>query len=296
MAQQLNPILSRSLSQARTKRIAIIGSGIVGSATGLALLNSTQHEVILYDVQEQQLARAYSTLSRLTDKNFGMTINIESALTGADYAMICVPTPESDKNSKEPYDYSLLDLAVGRVASSCSEDCTIIIRSTIDPIKARKLAREYGNVWFVPEFLREKTYLDDAQNPDRIIVGIPDPQDSADSNAALELFRNFRCPKYIVSLEEAALTKLVTNSFLATKISFFNEIGKVANSIPNVDPEMTAELIALDSRIGRYGIKSGKPYGGKCLPKDSKALLKLAGDLKVLGAVDEVNQNFGGAA
>lgn len=295
MAQQLNPVFSRQLSASQTKKIAIIGSGIVGSATGAAFLSRSLHEISFHDIVKSQLDRVSSKVSKYSHREFLATTDIKKALAEADYAMICVPTPASSKTSKDPLDYSLLDQVMDEISMSSPEDCTIVVRSTIDPIKARSLADEYGNVWYAPEFLREKTYMEDAQNPDRIVIGIPNKNSQVERNKASALFRAFKCPKYIVSLEEASFTKLVTNSFLATKISFFNEVGRIANSIPNLDPEMTAELIALDSRIGRYGIIAGKPYGGKCLPKDSKAMIKLAGDFKVLRAVDEVNENLGGA-
>ncbi len=293
MAQQLNPVFTRQLSTAQTKKIAIIGSGIVGSATGSAFLKASLHDVTFYDVAKSQLDRVSSSALSVSHRQFSITSEIEIALARADYAMVCVPTPASG-DVNEIYDYSFLDQAMQDIAKARSEDCTIVVRSTIDPLKARSLAQQYGNVWYAPEFLREKTFLEDALSPERILIGIPDTENPSDRIAATQLFRNFKCPKYIVSLEEAAFTKLVTNSYLATKISFFNEVGEIAKSLPNLDPEMAAELIALDPRIGRYGIRSGKPYGGKCLPKDSKALIKLAGGFEILRAADEVNEKLGG--
>jgi nucleotide sugar dehydrogenase len=268
-------------------RIAIIGSGIVGTATAFSLIRNTRYALRMHDVVASQLTRAKVVLNG----DVAYTSDLKAALDGATYAIICVPTPESSTKSSEAYDYSMLDAACAKVAQLARGNCTIIIRSTIDPLKAREIANSFGRVWFVPEFLREQSYLQDAVKPERILIGVPNPNSVSERIAAMRFFEAFACPKYVVSLEEAALAKLATNSFLATKISFFNEVGELARATNNVDPEMLSELIALDPRIGRYGIKAGRSFGGKCLPKDTKALLKLSGS-RVLAAAIEVNDQI----
>jgi UDPglucose 6-dehydrogenase len=123
-----------------------------------------------------------------------------------------------------------------------------------------------------------------------LIVGLPN-FDMKTMRKAERLFSGFACTKYFTTLEAASLVKLFVNAFLATKISFFNQVGQAALKYGE-DPREVASLIALDRRIGDYGILPGKPYDGKCLPKDVEALLKLFGDLKVVSAARAVNNEM----
>ncbi len=267
-------------------KIAIIGSGIVGTATAFAFFRKTRFELSLYDISPSQLEKAKDVL----DGDVSYTNDISSALEDSSYAMICVPTPISHSN--EPYDYRFVDEALEAVVSSKPSNCIPIIRSTVDPFKVRQLARHYGEVWMAPEFLREASYLEDSLNPGRIIVGFPEIT-SENGVRAIELFKAFSppAPLHCTTLETACLIKLASNAFLATKISFFNELHAIFQSIPNVDLREVELGVSMDARIGNYGVRGGRPYDGKCLPKDTSALLKMF-NLKVLTAVDDVNKTM----
>jgi len=111
--------------------------------------------------------------------------------------------------------------------------------------------------------------------PDRIVIG---QFDQHSGNMLESLYDSFQKPVVRCTLEEAELAKYVANAFLATKISYFNEVYELSKGL-GVDPEVVSSVVALDRRIGRYGTIGGEPFGGKCLPKDVEAFLTLARDL-----------------
>jgi UDPglucose 6-dehydrogenase len=276
----------------RPLKLGIIGTGVVGRAAAVAFAKPN-NILSLYDISLEQEQNAAMVLKLALREDYFRNIrfcpDIEEACRDADYLMICVPTPMSLK--KEPYDYSIIDQVMDRLSDKVAKNnTTIVVRSTVDPFWLTKKSQEFRQkLWFVPEFLREQTYLTDAINPPHIIIGLPNFQPETIKNAE-QLFSQFKCPKYATTLETAALVKLFRNAFLATKISLFNEIGRAASQCGE-DAQEVAKLVALDGRIGDYGSKVGKPYGGKCLPKDVDALNKLY-DCAITRASQSVNDKL----
>jgi UDPglucose 6-dehydrogenase len=281
-------------SEPHLSHIAIVGSGIVGTATALSFAKAGKSHISIFDVSKRQEENSSVVLERELEKkafgNISFCPDISEALKSSDYVAVCVPTPQSN-SAKEAYDYTAINQVMQELNDKIESKTTILIRSTVDPLWLREKSLQFEQeLWYVPEFLREKSYLADASDPDHLIVGLPN-FDMKTMRKAERLFSGFACTKYFTTLEAASLVKLFVNAFLATKISFFNQVGQAALKYGE-DPREVASLIALDRRIGDYGILPGKPYDGKCLPKDVEALLKLFGDLKVVSAARAVNNEM----
>ncbi len=125
---------------------------------------------------------------------------------------------------------------------------------------------------YIPEFLREAYALEDFLNPHRIVIGA---QSEAAFKVGETLYRGFRAPIIKSDWETAELGKLVSNSFLASKISFFNEVWLLCRKL-GIDTTKIETIAALDARIGLYGVKGGTPFQGACLPKDTEAMIRFA--------------------
>jgi UDPglucose 6-dehydrogenase len=281
--------LPRSRSWAKGFKIAIVGSGIVGTATVLSLAKNTQNKVEVYDVSLDQERKAERLLGaspwNLNDITFHP--KLDKAVEGADAVMVCVPTPISE--DYKPYDYTIIDEIVQNIAKATK--APIIVRSTVDPIWLRKTTGSIENdIIFMPEFLREATYLEDALDPDLIVVGLQNKKQRAFID---QLLKGYQCPKFFVSLETASLLKLTLNSFLATKISFFNEIKEICDSIPNANAQAIFEICARSKHTtdGSWGVYGGRPYGGKCLPKDVRALIAISNS-ELLKSVRAINDKM----
>ncbi len=238
-------------------RLFIIGSGVVGKATGIGLI-SKGHEATFYDVDP-------SRLKGLEHQGYETTQEI-SGLVDADFVAVCVPTPAKDHN----LDTTFVRDAVSSAAPFI-RDQVIMVRSTLVPGTMRGLASivPAQNLTHNPEFLREASSLEDFLRPDRVVIG------SESKSAALkvkELYSWFNGPVVRTNWETAEMIKLVSNAFLCTKISFFNEVYLMCKKL-GLDPEVVSEAVALDERIGKYGTLGGRPFDGKCLPKDIGALV-----------------------
>ncbi|MDI6640673.1 MAG: UDP-glucose 6-dehydrogenase, partial [Methanocellales archaeon] len=180
----------------------------------------------------------------------------------------------------------------------------IVIRSTVLPTTTRTRimpllgihsnlkAGEHFGVCVNPEFGRQASALQDFLNPSRIVIGELDKR----SGDTLEnLYDPFKAPIIRTNLDSAEMIKYVANCFLATKISFFNEIYIICKKI-GLDPHFIAEATALDPRIGSYGIYGGRPFSGACLPKDLEAFINFVKKKKInpklLDAVNYVNSKI----
>jgi UDPglucose 6-dehydrogenase len=155
-----------------------------------------------------------------------------------------------------------------------------------------KAGRDFG-VCMNPEFLREKSSVEDFLNPDRIVIGSLNER----SGEVLErLYSSFKSPIIKTDLDTAEMIKYASNLFLASKISFFNEIHLICQQV-GLDSKMVSEAVSLDKRIGKYGVYGGKPFSGMCFPKDLAAFITFAKSKgvnpKLLEAVEEVNSEIG---
>ena len=242
-------------------KVAIIGSGVVGHATGKGLAQMG-NDVVFYDVNPR-------TIERLEREGLSVAHSLEEAVERSQVLILCLPTPPS----AEGFDLSYLYRVVDRL-ESLIRDHMIIVRSTVLPGTTRELASilPAERLLYIPEFLREAYALEDFLNPHRIVIG-------AQSEAAFKvgeiLYRGFRAPIIKTDWETAELGKLVSNSFLASKISFFNEVWLLCRKL-GIDTTKIETIAALDARIGLYGVKGGTPFQGACLPKDTEAMIRFA--------------------
>ena len=250
---------------------AIIGAGVVGTATGVWLL-ANHEDVIFYDVKPEVLkkleVRGYKVSSKLK--------NVQ-----ADFYWICT----AEWNAEEVIDQ------INRLF----KDPTFIIRSTTPPGTIEKLSKKYKlkHIAHVPEFLRAKTAVSDIFDKDRIIVGIMDEETKSKLN---ELFKVEMVEVIFTSLTASELIKYASNCWLATQISYWNEIKKLCDDF-NVNPQLVANATCLDKRISKYGTAMiGEAFSGFCLPKDLDALIKSFEGKKLdpvlLKAVKKVNERI----
>jgi UDPglucose 6-dehydrogenase len=275
--------------------IAVIGSGIVGQATGIGLVNNG-NEVIFNDVNR-------SKLIALSNNGYETTDNLGEAVSCSEVIFVSVPTP----TIREGIDLTYIKECTRNIAEEMRNNgnyVLIVYRSTIIPQTTRtKLipiletfshltaGQDFG-VCMNPEFLREKTPLEDFLNPCRIVIG---ELDIKSGNILEELYSNFRCPLIRTDLDTAEMIKYASNMYLAAKISYFNEIFLICHKL-GLDAKIVSETASLDSRIGKYGVVGGKPFAGMCLPKDLSAFINFAKtnglNPKLLQAIAEVNQEI----
>jgi UDPglucose 6-dehydrogenase len=256
------------LMQDAGTRIGIIGDGVVGGALR-AWFESQAADVHAYDPPKGLRDRA--------------------AIDQADVVFVCVPTPFDPALG---FDHSYLLDAMATIRGSK----LVVIKSTVLPGTTDDLQRRYPQHRFIfnPEFLREVSAVDDMAHPDRQIAGVT-VQSARDAESLIALLPPAPFVR-VCSARQAEMAKYVANSFLAIKVSFANEVADLCERL-GIDYAATRDIVAADHRIGPShfdALADGyRGYGGKCLPKDSKALLGLAErvgiDMDVLAAADAVN-------
>jgi len=293
-------------------KVSVIGTGYVGLVTG-ATLADLGNKVVCLDILEEKINMLNSGKSPiyepgldellkngLKSKNLIGSTEIEQNVRNSDITFICVGTP-SDKNGNIDLSYiKSASSSIGRALRDKSEKHTVIVKSTVVPLTTEEVVmpnilkksgwkRENLGIGMNPEFLREGSAIHDAQNPDRIVIGFAD--DIA-RKALNELYNSYKCKKLECSPRTAELIKYASNSFLATKISFVNEVANMSN-VWGIDFQEVAEGMGLDSRISSEFLRAGAGFGGSCFPKDVKALAAAAKKSKVeslmLKATLEVN-------
>jgi len=283
--------------------LGIIGAGWVGLVTA-ACFADLGHEVVVRDVVPDRVAELEAGhvpiyepgLSELLEANrarIRYTLDIEDVFEKARIAFVSVPTPPTHSGDA---DLS----AVWRVLDELpdlQERTLIVMKSTVPVGTGEKVrheldARGLAHVGYVsnPEFLAESTALQDFMHPDRIVVGA---FDQADADVVASLYGSIEAPVVRADVGSAEMVKLASNAFLATKISFINEIANVCEET-GADVSVVAEGMGLDRRIGSLFLRPGIGYSGSCLPKDVTALKQLAGNsgyhFQLLTAVIEVNE------
>jgi UDPglucose 6-dehydrogenase len=283
--------------------LGVIGAGWVGLVTA-ACFADLGHEVVVRDVVPERIADLEAGrvpifepgLSELLAANrdrIHYTLDIADVFERARIAFVSVPTPPTHSGDA---DLS----AVWRVLDELpqlEERTIIVMKSTVPVGTGEKVrheldARGLAHVGYVsnPEFLAESTALRDFTNPDRIVVGA---FDQADGDAVAALYDSIDAPVVRADVASAEMVKLASNAFLATKISFINEIANVCEET-GADVSVVAEGMGLDRRIGSLFLRPGIGYSGSCLPKDVTALKQLAGNsgyhFQLLTAVIEVNE------
>jgi UDPglucose 6-dehydrogenase len=290
--------------------IAVIGTGYVGLVTG-ACFAEFGVDVTCVDIDSEKIARLASGempiyepgLDQLVTKNMQsgrlqFTTDVKQAVEEALVIFLAVGTPPKSDGSP---DLSYVEAAADSVAEYMNGYKVIVTKSTV-PIGTgehlRRRIREKNprlNFGIVsnPEFLREGAAINDFMRPDRVVIGSRDEE-------AIAIMRDLYRPLYLIeapfvltSLEAAELTKYAANAFLATKISFINEIAGLCESI-GCDVHDVAKAIGMDRRIGSKFLHPGPGFGGSCFPKDTQALASVARefgrDSLIVDAVIKVNR------
>jgi UDPglucose 6-dehydrogenase len=286
------------------RKIAIIGTGYVGLTIGVSFA-SLGHSVVCVDKDSQKIEKlkkgivpifepGLEKILRKYKNNLDFTDNLARAVKQSNPVFIAVGTPSREDGS---IDMANFKMAVKEIAHLMNDHKTIVIKSTVPAGTGdwtKKQIQKYykGNFSVVsnPEFLKEGTAVNDFLKPDRIIVGV---QDSKAKALILDLYSPINAPKVITDIKSAELIKYASNAFLATKISFINEIANICERVGG-DVNKVAEGIGYDRRIGKRFLKAGIGYGGSCLPKDIDGLIKISDsrryNFRLLRAVTRINK------
>lgn len=292
-------------------QIAVIGTGYVGLVTG-ACFAEFGVDVTCVDVDVDKIDKLNNGvipiyepgLDTLVEKNsragrIRFTTDLKSAVAEARVVFLAVGTPPKDDGSP---DMSFYEMAALDIAKALTGYTVLVTKSTVPVGTGKWLAEfvtehknadaEFG-VASNPEFLREGAAIEDFMRPDRVVIGSNDDR-------AIEVMKELYRPLYLIetpivitSLEAAELIKYAANAFLATKITFINEIANLCDAI-GCDVHDVAKGMGMDNRIGRKFLHPGPGYGGSCFPKDTRALTTVADqfgvETRIVDAVIEANE------
>jgi UDPglucose 6-dehydrogenase len=279
--------------------VGVVGVGWVGLVTA-ACFAELGHQVIARDILPEKveaLSRGEVTihepgLAELVRRNaerLTFTTEMAELLDGARLLFVCVDTPPTYSG----------DADLGRVMSVVDElrgdsSHALVMKSTVPVGTGRKIQRELSDTTYAscPEFLKEGSAIDDFMHPDRVVVGA-DPGNEWAAEAVERIYAPLGGDLVRTDVSSAEMIKLASNTFLATKISFINEIANVCEEV-GADVSEVARGMGLDDRIGPKFLQAGVGFGGSCFGKDVSALRKLAANtgyhFQLLNAVVEVNE------
>jgi UDPglucose 6-dehydrogenase len=289
--------------------ISIIGTGYVGLVTGTCFAE-TGNQVICVDIDENKVKTMRGgkipiyepDLDVLFERNLKagrltFTTGLKEAVDKADVIFLALPTPPNEDGSADLSYVLKVAADLGKIIKSYK---VIVDKSTVPVGTAelvhaaiKKNCKSSFDVVSNPEFLREGFAVDDFMKPDRVVIGTSSPRAKKLMDELYKPYVRQGNPVYFMDVRSAELTKYAANSFLATKISFMNEIANMCECL-GADVDMVRIGIGADQRIGKRFLFPGIGYGGSCFPKDVKALVQSAKeckyDFKILKSVMTVNE------
>ena len=278
-------------------KICVIGTGYVGLVSG-ACFADLGNAVICVDKDESKIDTLNNNeipifepgLDELVSKNYSsgrlkFTTDLEMGVKNSDIIFICVGTPTSKKNSSADLKYVFQ--AAKEISKAINKFKIIVTKSTvpittgdqIEKIIAKRKKRKYFEIVSNPEFLREGEGIRDFRFPDRIVVGSNNKQVTKKMRSLYEPLIRKGAKFFATNRRGAELIKYASNAFLATKISFINEIANLCEKT-GVNVEDVSIGVGLDQRIGSRFLRAGPAYGGSCFPKDTKAITVTADNFK----------------
>ena len=276
-------------------KVAIIGTGYVGVVTGVsAALDG--HDVVCLDVVEEKVEALNSGKAPFYEPGLDAavkkllkagklraSIRIVEEVADSDISFICVGTPPKKDGSSDLSYIKAAGKSIGKALKKRKDYHVVVMKSTVPPgtthnllvptlvTHADKLPVTFG-VCMNPEFLREGSALEDATRPDRLVIG---ELNARSGKVLLDFYKKKKCPKLRMGLSAAEMVKYVSNSFLATKIAFSNEMANLCEQF-NVDVYQVMQGVGLDYRINPHFLRAGAGFGGSCFPKDVSALANVA--------------------
>ena len=287
--------------------LCVIGTGYVG-LVGAAIFAERGNKVVGVDINQEKIEKirrgempifetglSEIVLKNIKDNKLSFTTSIKEGIKDAEVVMICVGTPQEDTGAA---DLSAVWAVAGEIGKNLNGYKVVVTKSTV-PVgtneRIAKIVRENApdraefDVASNPEFLREGQAVEDMRNSDRTVVGTSSPRAM---EVLKKLYSDQISPIIECDLRSAEMIKYASNAFLATKISFINEIGQLCERA-GADVSIVAKGMGMDKRIGYKFLNSSIGYGGSCFPKDVAALYKTSSDeaydFKLLRSVMEVN-------
>ena len=284
-------------------RIAVVGAGYVGLTTA-ACFSHLGHEVVCGDIDAERVARLAEAdvpiveegleqlvVDGLRHGRLRFVVGAAAAVAGVEFVYLCVPTPQAADGAA---DLSFVESVAAEIGPLLASESIVVNKSTVPVGSTRIVQRALGRpdvlVVSNPEFLREGSAVHDFLHPGRIVIGA---DDQAAAIRVASLYLGVAAPLIVTDPPSAEIIKYASNAFLATKLSFVNAVAAVCESV-GADVNDVVLGMGYDPRIGREFLRPGPGWGGSCLPKDTRALLRIADDagydFELLQASIDVNE------